>query len=155
MLFESHLGVLLMKTLHILILTFSLFLLAERADARVLYGSTAAGEDGELYILDAATGAVIQDIGPLDDVTGQNYGITGLAFHPVTQVLYGSVANNNAATRAQLVTIDPQTALVTVIGLFNAGNPGTNPATMTDLSFDAAGNLYGVGSVGGPQLYSH
>jgi hypothetical protein len=25
---------------------------------------------------------------------------------------------------------------------------------MADLSFDAAGNLYGVGSVGGPQLYS-
>jgi hypothetical protein len=68
-------------------------------------------------------------------------------------VLYGSVANNNAATRAQLVTINPRTAQVTVIGPYNVGNAGT-PSTMADIGFDSAGNLYGVGSVGGPQLYS-
>jgi hypothetical protein len=145
-----------MKTLHVLILTFSLFLLAERADARVLYGSTAAGGPGQLYVLDATTGALISNVGPLQDGVGTNYPMTGLAFHPITKVLYGSTGNNPAGTAARLVTIDPSTALVTVIGSFNAGpvNSSGTPATMADLSFDALGNLFGVGSIGGPQLYS-
>ena len=126
---------------------------ATQADAAVLYGATAAGSPGELYILNSATGAVIQDVGPLNDALAQNYPITGLAFHPITGVLYGSTGNSVAAAAAKLVTIDPVTALVTVVGSFNAGNAGT-PATMTDLAFTAAGALYGVGSVGGPQLYS-
>jgi hypothetical protein len=136
-----------------LVLTCCASMSAMRADAAILYGATASGGPGELYILDPATGGVVQDIGPLNDATGQNYGMTGLAFNPVNGVLYGSVANNNAATRAQLVTIDPATALVTVVGPYNVGNDGT-PSTMGDIAFDAAGNLYGVGTVGGPQLYS-
>jgi hypothetical protein len=45
---------------------------------------------------------------------------------------------------------------VTVIGSFNAGptNASGTPATMADLSFDSTGKLYGVASIGGPQLYS-
>jgi hypothetical protein len=97
---------------------------------------------------------MLLDIGPLNDVTGLNYGITGMAFSPLTGVLYGSVSNSVAATQAQLVTINPATAQVTVVGHFNVGNAGTNPSTMADIAFDSAGNLYGVGSVGGPQLYS-
>lgn len=77
------------------------------ANASALYAATAGGGPGELYTLDPGTGAVVTDIGPLNDVAGLNYGITGLAFDSVTGVLYGSVANNNAATRAQLVTINP------------------------------------------------
>jgi hypothetical protein len=54
-----------------------------------------------------------------------------------------------------LVRIDPATAQVTKIGLFNAGpTDGAKPATMADIDFDSAGNLYGVTSVGGPSLYS-
>jgi hypothetical protein len=129
--------------------------IAAQADAQsTLYGSTASGGPGELFILNPASGAVAQDIGPLNDALGVNYGITGLAFHPTTGVLYGSVANNNPATRAQLVTIDPVTARVTVIGPFNVGNPGPIPATMSDLAFTPSGGLFGVGSQGGPQLYS-
>ena len=48
----------------------------------------------------------------------------------------------------------PSTAQVTVIGQFNAGNTGGKPATMTDLAFDSAGNLFGLGSVGGAHIYS-
>ena len=33
--------------------------------AIVLYGATAAGLAGELYVLDSATGVVLQDIGPV------------------------------------------------------------------------------------------
>ncbi len=129
-------------------------LAAAPAQAATLYGATAAGAPGELYILDPNTGAAIVDVGPLNDSLGENDPITGLAFHPFTGVLYGATANNPEESASLLVTIDPATALVTVIGAFNPGNPGTRDATMGDLAFDAAGNLYGVGTVGGPQLYA-
>ncbi len=129
---------------------------AAQAEAATLYAATAAGAAGRLFTIDSATGAMIQDVGPLDDLTGGNYPITGLAFHPTTGVLYGSTGNNPAATAARLVTIDPATAIVTLVGLFNAGpvNSTGVPATMADIAFDSAGNLYGVASIGGPQLYS-
>lgn len=125
------------------------------ADAGVLYGSTSAGGPGELYILNQTNGAVVQDIGPLNDVSGTNYPITGLAFHPVTGVLYGSTGNAGSVD-AMLVTINPATAQVAVIGAFNAGpvNSSGTPATMADIGFDSAGNLYGLASIGGPNLYS-
>ena len=124
--------------------------------AATLYGSTSAGGAGELYILNPATGAMLQDIGPLNDLASLNYPVTGLAVNPVTGVLYGSTGNAVAGTEARLITINPATAQVTVIGSFNAGpvNTSGTPATMTDLAFDSAGNLYGIGSIGGPQLYS-
>ena len=130
--------------------------LAGRAEGSLIYASTAAGAAGHLYTIDSATGAMVQDIGALNDVTAQNYPITGLAFHPVTGVLYGSTGNSQAGTEARLVTINPLTAQVTPIGSFAAGPTNSQgvPATMADIAFDAAGNLYGVGSIGGPQLYS-
>jgi hypothetical protein len=143
-----------MKLRHLLFAALGTIVLGGRADAQVLYGATAGGGAGELFILDPATGATIQDVGPLNDALGTNYGITGLAFSPVTGLLYGSVANSSVTTRAQLVTINPATALVTPIGPFNAGNTGSRPATMSDLAFNATGNLFGIGSVGGPQLYA-
>jgi uncharacterized protein DUF6923 len=131
-------------------------LLSAQADAGTLYGATAAGSAGELYILDATSGAMIQDVGPLNNATGTNYPVTGLAFHPLTGVLYGSTGNTPAETGARLIVIDPSTALVSVIGSFNAGpiNSSGTPSTMADLAFDAGGDLFGIGSIGGPQLYS-
>ena len=131
-------------------------LAADSARAAVLYASTAAGDTGQLYTLNPANGAMVQNIGPLNDAAGTNYPITGLAFHPTTGVLYGATGNNPAATAARLVTINPATGLVTVIGSFNAGptNSSGTPSTMGDLAFDSAGNLFGVGTIGGPQLYS-
>jgi hypothetical protein len=145
-----------MKRCSLILLALSGLLLGSRAYAATLYASTAAGAAGELYIINAANGALVQNIGPLDDAGGTNYPITGLAFHPVTGVLYGSSGNNPAATAARLVTINPATAQVTVIGSFNAGpvNSTGTPSTMADIAFDSAGNLYGVGSIGGPDLYS-
>lgn len=145
-----------MKMFPFVLCALSLLGLGARADAAVLYASSAAGGPGNLYILDAATGATVQNIGALNNVAGANYPITGLAFHPTTGVLYGSTGNNPATTAARLVTINPATAMVTEIGAFNAGpvNSSGTPSTMADLDFDSAGNLYGVGSIGGPQLYS-
>jgi hypothetical protein len=145
-----------MKILRSVSCALALMLLSARADALTLYASTAAGTTGELYILDSATGAVVQDIGPLNDINNVNYPITGLAFQPHTGILLGSTGNNPAATAGLLVKINPLTAEVLVIGPFNAGpvsGSGT-PATMADLAFDSAGILYGVGSIGGPHLYT-
>lgn len=144
-----------MKVVKLLLCAVGL-LLASRSDAAVMYASTAAGSAGQLYTINPVTGAVINDVGPLNDVSGANYSVTGLAFHPATGVLYGSTGNANTAAQATLVTIDPDTALVTVVGAFDAGpvSGGGNPASMADIAFDTSGNLYGVGTVGGPQLYS-
>jgi hypothetical protein len=128
-----------------------------QAQAGALYAATSAGGPGELYILNATSGAVITDVGPLNDSSSVNYPISGLAFHPVTRVLYGSTGNSVAATAAKFVTIDPATARVTVIGSFNTGftNTSGTPSTMSDLAFDPTSNiLYGIGSIGGPHLYS-
>ena len=57
----------------------------------------------------------------------------------------------NVAARDMLVKIDPTTAQVTPIGNFGLATGGT----MADLSFDpTTGTLYGIGSVGGADLYS-
>jgi hypothetical protein len=127
----------------------SLLAFTVRSYALALYGASAAGGPGELYILDSASGAVLQDVGPLNDSGSVNYGITGLAFHPTTRVLYGSTANNVAATRAKLVTINTNSGLVTVIGSY-----GMASGTLADIAFDSAGNLWGISSVGGARLYS-
>jgi hypothetical protein len=127
-----------------------------QAYGATLYGATASGSPGRLYTLNPVNGSQVQDVGPLNDVTGLNYPITGLAFHPTTGVLYGSTGNNPAATAGRFVIINPVTAQVALVGPFNAGpvNDSGTPATMTDLAFDSAGNLFGVASIGGPQLYS-
>src|SRR5689334_1731208 len=94
-----------------------------------LYASTAAGAAGHLYIISTTDGSLVQDIGPLNDASATNYPITGMAFNPLTGVLYGSTGNAGAAD-AMLVTINPATALVTPIGPFNAGpvNSSGTPA---------------------------
>lgn len=137
----------------ILGLATAMFAVCASSEAATLYASTSAGGPGQLYTIDPASGAVIQNVGPLVDSFNVNYPITGLAFNPINGLLYGSTGNSVPGTAAKLVLINPLTAQVTVIGSFNAGNAG-NPATMADLAFDSAGNLYGIGSVGGPQLYS-
>src|SRR5262245_60626557 len=128
---------------------------ASHVHAGTLYAATSAGGPGELYIIDQSTGAVVQDIGPLNDGASVNYPITGLAFSPTTGQLYGSTGNAGSVD-AMLVRINPTTAAVTVVGPFNAGptNSSGVPTTMADIAFDAAGNLYGVASIGGPNLYS-
>jgi hypothetical protein len=143
-----------LRSLMIALSAFVLFV--PQVDAATLYGATASGSPGNLYKLDLSTGAALENVGPLNDALGTNYPITGMAFHPVTRVLYGSTGNNPADTAGLFVRIDPATALVTVIGPFNTGvtNSGGTPSTMADLAFDASGNLYGVSSIGGPQLYS-
>src|SRR4026207_1306943 len=121
----------------------ALVLVIPRIALADLYASTAAGAAGELYIISTANGSQVQDIGPLNDAVGSNYPINGMAFHPSTGVLYGSTGNAGAVD-ATLVTINPATARVTVVGPFNTGifNTSGTPATMADTGFDSAGHLY-------------
>jgi len=120
-------------------------LAATQAQAQTLYGATSSGH-GELYILDPTTGGALLDVGPLNDAGALNYSVTGMAFDPVTGVLYGSTGG---VSGHNLLTINPANGLVNVVGSFNAGS-----ATMTDLAFDSSGNLYGISSSGGANLYS-
>lgn len=118
-----------------------------------LYAATGQGEAGELLILDPATGAILTDVGPLNDSAARNFGMTAIAFDPVSGVLYGSSANANSdtSTRGQLVTINPATGLVTPIGSFGLAAGGT----MTDLAFDPTTHvLYGLPSNGGASLFT-
>ena len=122
------------------------------ADAGTLYAAT-AGAHGELYILDPNTGGVLRNVGPLNDATGRNYPMQGLAFQPHTHVLYGATHYSDSAdpaTVSKLVTINPHTAEVTVVGSFILGNPGT----MADIAFSESGGLVGTSSYGPPQWYS-
>ena len=132
----------------VLALAFGLTL-GQQTQAAALYGATSAGGPGELFTLDPATGTMLTDVGPLNDLLSVNYPITGLAFNPISGLLYGSTGNSSLATAAQLVSINPATAQVTVIGAFNTGvfSTGGTPATMADLAFDSSGNLYGVPSI--------
>jgi len=120
-----------------------------QANASTLYGATSAGGPGELWIINPTNGAAVQDVGPLNDTNGVNYAVTGLAFNPLTGALYGSTGGR---TGTELLTIDPGTATVTVIGSYDYNAAGN--ATMSDIAFDQSGHLFGIGSVGGPTLYS-
>lgn len=71
----------------------------QAAAASILYGATSAGGPGELYTLNPLTGAMTVDIGPLNDALGANYPVTGLAFNPITGLLYGSTGNAVAGRR--------------------------------------------------------
>ncbi len=141
-----------MKTYPVLLAALGLLAFGTRVDASLLYGSTSAGGPGELWIINAADGTAVQDVGPLNDAAGKNYAVTGLAFDPLNGVLYGSTGST---TGQELLTINPATAQVSVVGPYNAFVASENKlTTMADISFDSTGNLYGICSVGNPNLYS-
>lgn len=116
------------------------------AYADTLYGATAGGP-GELWTLNPANGGGLQNIGPLDNLLGANFAVSGLAFDPITGVLYGST---DISSGQSLLRIDPTDGQVTVVGAFNAPGGGT----MAGIAFDSAGNLYGITSAGGANLCS-
>jgi hypothetical protein len=111
---------------------------AGHANAAPLYGATGTGGGtGTLVSIDPLTGAYTV-IGPLNDALGQNYRLTGLAFHPITGVLYGSSNNTSPTNPQSLVIVDPLTGLVTLVGSY-----GQDSQTMADLTFTPDGTLYG------------
>jgi hypothetical protein len=105
---------------------------AAPAQAQVLYGADGAGGNPatNLLILDPATGAVISTVGPI------GFSVTGLAFHPVTGVLYGSTGGAAVPPRS-IITINTTTGAGTLVGPTGQANP------VADLTFRTDGVLFG------------
>jgi hypothetical protein len=104
----------------------------------VLYAASGTfGVQGILYTIDPATGAVLTTIGSLHDSAGNNYGMGGLKYHPITGIFYGAIAGQSPTNPSYLVIVNPATALVTPIGPFGA--------VLTDIAIDpTTGTMYGV-----------
>jgi hypothetical protein len=108
----------------------SLALAAPAAEAQVLYGADGAGGNpaANLYILDPATGSVVSTIGPI------GFPVTGLAFHPITGVLYGTTGAEIGTP--SLITINPSTGAGTLVGANTCG-------PIADITFRSDGTLFG------------
>jgi hypothetical protein len=75
-------------------------------------------------------------------------GLTGLAVHPTTRVLYGATSARSPNLPGHLVTIDKTTAVATDVGAFNVPDPlcaggGGGTATLNDVTFRNDGVLFG------------
>jgi hypothetical protein len=86
--------------------SFFLGLLLHAYGHAALYGATGSnGVSGVLYQLSPSDGSVISTVGPLLVGGTIPVGITGLAFHPQTRVLYGATSNGSPNFSGQLVTV--------------------------------------------------
>jgi hypothetical protein len=109
------------------------------AAANTLYVSTAQREAGpgvvrgHLYTVDSSSGRS-KLVGPIRIGGILSVGVTGLAVHPQTKVLYGITKGSHPSIPPSLVTIDPTTAAATMVGLL--GIEGS------DINFDSHGTLY-------------
>jgi hypothetical protein len=110
--------------------------------AQTLYVATGSnGVASTLYSVNPATGASTS-IGSVT-ISGNPIGLTGLAFHPSTNVLYGVTTNPSGGittNRNCLVTINPANASATLVGPLLVGGLGRN---ISDIAFSATGTLYG------------
>jgi len=107
-------------------------------NAAALYAASGTfGVQGVLYTIDPSTGVVLTTVGLLHDAAGNNYGMGGLKYHPITGIFYGATAGQSPTNPSYLVIVDPATALVTPIGPFGA--------VLTDIAIDpTTGIMYGV-----------
>lgn len=107
---------------------------ATTTGAQTLYGAV-PGTDSPLYIIDPITGgaSVVGNIG---------FGVTGLAFHPITGQLYGVQAGvpggGPTAFDRNLIRIDKTTGAGTLVGPIGLGIGG-----VADIAFRADGTLFG------------
>lgn len=101
-----------------------------------LYGGTSG--TGSLYTIDPDSGAatlVHALVGASN--AALTYGVLGLAFQPGTGTLYGVTSPDSPNSGNSLVTINPATGQVAVIGGSGDGRP------YTDIGFAPDGTLYG------------
>ena len=109
----------------------------------VLYAATgSAGTAGSLYTINPTTGAILSSVPITNAAGGGALGITGLAFSPSTNVLYGVTVNKvvtgGNSVAGSLVVINPTTGVATVIGSL--------VTPVSDIAFRANGVLYGFQS---------
>lgn len=87
---------------------------------------------GSLYVVDPSN-ASAKAVGPLR-IQGKPIGITGLAVHPRSGVLYGVTAGSSPNHRNSLVTVDPATAEANLVGEMRVAG--------SDIAFNSDGELY-------------
>lgn len=114
--------------------------LEDRSLLAVLYGATGGNLNSDLYTVNTTTG-VTTSIGQI------GFAVTGLAVDPITGTLYGSTSLQSPNHPNSIITIDRATGAGTLVGA--VGIPGEEVA---DLTFDAAGTLYGWTEIYGDDL---
>lgn len=109
----------------------------------VLYVTSGNGNRSALYTVDPQT---MQSTLVGNVMLGESWvTVTALAFHPGTNALYGVSGSEYTPSRV-LMTIDPQTAVATAIGVIGT----SSNQNASDIAFAANGSLYGWTTRGGP-----
>jgi hypothetical protein len=88
---------------------------------------------GNLYSVNLATSTATL-IGAIRLSGARPIGVTGMAAHPKTGVVYGITSEQSPNSPRSLVTIDPTSGVATLVGEL--------AAVGSDISFDAKGKLY-------------
>ncbi|MFZ3321085.1 MAG: hypothetical protein WA190_01865 [Usitatibacter sp.] len=103
--------------------------------ASVRSGGTSADAPiaGNLYSVNLASGSATL-IGAIRLPDAKPIGVTGMAFHPQTGVLYGITSDVSPNSPHALVTIDATSGKATLVGDLNL--------IASDLAFDSKGTLY-------------
>jgi hypothetical protein len=122
-------------------------LASQTAQAGIIYAATGGENPGSLYTLNGSTG-VGTLVGALVDAGLQPYALTGLAFDPVTGILYGSTSNSSPTDRSHLVRVDPATGAITDIGAYGLFD------TLSDITFTSNETLYGWHAADDHSLYT-
>jgi len=102
------------------------------ATVRSHIGAAPDAVAGTLYEVNPATAAA-KPIGDLR-LAGKPIGITGLAVHPKSGVLYGVTAGSSPNYRSSLVSIDPNTAEASIVGPMRVSG--------SDITFSPEGELF-------------
>jgi streptogramin lyase len=104
--------------------------------ASVRSGAVARGEvpiAGNLYTINLANGTAAL-VGAIRLSGGKPIGVTGMAAHPSTGMLYGITSEQSPNHPRALVTIDPKSGAATLVGDLGV--------TGSDIAFDSKGTLY-------------
>ena len=129
-------------------LVFSVAALASSDGQIQLYAATGfGGSTGELYVLNPADGSVLQDVGPLNDAAGNNYGLTGLRYDPASGLLYGITAGTSLTAPSSLVLVNPSDASVIYVG-------GPLGSRMSDIAIDWSTSIMYAVSGSSKYLYT-
>lgn len=113
-----------------------------RADVTILPGLNeilyaakgGSATTSDLYRVNPDTG-VCTSIGPI------GFAVTGMDFHPVTNVLYAVTNGNSAVSPRALISINTVTGVGTFIATLNISAVGNKP--VADIAFKSNGTLYG------------
>ena len=88
---------------------------------------------GNLYTINLANGTAAL-VGPIRVGGGRAVGVTGMAAHPKSGVIYGITSEQSPNAPRTLVTIDTKTAAANIVGELSAAG--------SDIAFDADGTLF-------------